>query len=45
MGTITARKKKKPGLIVYTAQIRITRKDKTVHSESQTFDRKKLAVA
>ncbi len=45
MGTITARKKKKSGLIVYTAQIRITRKGKTVHSESQTFDRKKLAVA
>lgn len=45
MGTITARKKKKSGIIVYTAQIRISRNGKTVHSESQTFDRKKLAVA
>ena len=43
MVTITARKKTKSGKTVYTAQIRIFRSGKTVHSESQTFERKKLA--
>ncbi|TCT37119.1 site-specific integrase [Martelella mediterranea] len=45
MGTITARKQRRNGKVSYTAQIRIKRNGKTVHSESQTFDRKKLAVA
>ncbi|WP_354435678.1 tyrosine-type recombinase/integrase [Martelella mangrovi] len=45
MGTITARKQRRNGRMSYTAQIRIKRNGKTVHSESQTFDRKKLAVA
>ncbi|WP_176085936.1 tyrosine-type recombinase/integrase [Martelella sp. HB161492] len=45
MGTITARKRRKSGVISYTAQIRINRKGVTVHSESQTFERKRLAEA
>lgn len=44
MATITARKRK-DGSIGYTAQIRIKREGKVVHQESETFDRKPLALA
>lgn len=36
---------KKSSLIVYTAQPRITRNSKTVHSESQPSERMKLAAS
>lgn len=42
MGTITARRRK-DGSIGYTAQIRVHRDGKLVHSESETFDRRALA--
>ncbi len=44
MPTITARKRK-DGTIGYTAQIRIKRESKVVHQETETFDRKPLALA
>lgn len=44
MGTITARKKA-DGSLSYTAQIRIRRDGKLVHSEAQTFERKPAATA
>lgn len=44
MGTITARKRSN-GTTGYTAQIRIMRDGKFVHTESQTFDRKPAARA
>jgi integrase len=42
MGTITVRRRK-DGSLGYTAQIRIKREGKLVHSESETFDRHALA--
>lgn len=42
MGTITARKRA-DGTTSYTAQIRIKRDGKVIHSEAQTFSRKVLA--
>ena len=42
MGTITARRRS-DGTTGYTAQIRIKRDGKVVHSESETFDRQALA--
>ncbi len=42
MGTIINRRRK-DGSVGYTAQIRIKRDGKTVHNESETFDRKGLA--
>lgn len=44
MATITARKRG-DGTIGYTAQIRLKRAGKVVHTESQTFDRKQAAEA
>lgn len=44
MPTITARKRK-DGSTGYTAQIRVKRDGKVVHQETETFDRKPLAVA
>ena len=44
MGTITSRKRL-GGSIGHTAQIRIKRKGKLVHNESQTFDRRQAAKA
>ncbi|HVJ63135.1 MAG TPA: site-specific integrase [Tahibacter sp.] len=43
MGTITARRRK-DGSTGYTAQIRIKRDGKIVHTESETFGKKALAV-
>jgi integrase len=43
MGTITSRKRK-DGTLGHTAQIRIKRDGKLVHTESQTFDRRPAAV-
>ena len=43
MGTITARKRK-DGTTGYTAQIRVKRDGKVIHSESETFDRKQDAL-
>lgn len=42
MGTITARKRA-DGTTAYTAQIRIKRDGKVIHSEAQTFSRRALA--
>jgi len=39
MGTITPRKRQ-DGTIGYTAQIRLKRCGKIIHTEAQTFDRK-----
>jgi len=44
MGTISARKRLN-GTTGYTAQIRLKRDGKVVHSESNTFDRRPAAVA
>ena len=44
MSTITARKRK-DGTIGYTAQIRIKRDGKVIHQESETFNRKPMALA
>lgn len=44
MGTVTERKRK-DGSKSYTAQIRIMRDGKMVHSEAQTFERKQAAKA
>jgi len=44
MGTIVPRKRR-DGSVGYTAQIRIRRDGKIVHSESQTFDRRPAASA
>lgn len=43
MGTIVSRRRK-DGSIGYTAQIRLNREGKCVHSESETFDRRQLAT-
>lgn len=43
MGTIVSRRRK-DGSLGYTAQIRIKRDGKPVHSESATFDRRQLAT-
>lgn len=43
IGTITSRRRK-DGSIGYTAQIRIHRDGKCIHSESETFDRRQLAT-
>lgn len=43
MGTIVSRRRK-DGSLGYTAQIRIHRQGKCVHSESETFDRRQLAT-
>jgi integrase len=42
VGTITTRKRR-DGTLSYTAQIRLKRDGKVVHSEAETFDRKALA--
>jgi integrase len=42
MGTIVSRRRK-DGSLGYTAQIRIHRQGKCIHSESETFDRRQLA--
>ena len=42
MGTITNRRRR-DGSTGYTAQIRVTREGRVVHSESETFDRRALA--
>ncbi len=44
MGTVTARKRR-DGSVGYTAQIRIKRKGKLAHNETQTFDRRPAAKA
>ena len=44
MGTISERKRR-DGTKSYTAQIRIKREGKTVHTEAQTFDRRPAAAA
>lgn len=44
MGTIVARKRSN-GTVAYTAQIRLKRAGKVVHSEAETFDRKADAAA
>ena len=43
MGTIVSRRRK-DGSLGYTAQIRIHRQGKCIHSESETFDRRQLAT-
>lgn len=43
MGTIVSRRRK-DGPLGYTAQIRIHRQGKCIHSESETFDRRQLAT-
>lgn len=43
MGTIVSRRRK-DGSLGYTAQIRIHRQGKCIHSESETFDRRQLAA-
>lgn len=44
MGTI-AERKRKDGTIGYTAQVRLKRGGKLIHHESQTFDRRRAAMA
>lgn len=44
MGTITPRKRN-DGTIAYMARVRVMREGKTVHKETQTFDRKQAAQA
>jgi integrase len=43
MGTIASRRRK-DGSLGYTAQIRLKRDGKVVHSESETFNRRQLAI-
>ena len=43
MGTIVSRRRK-DGSLGYTAQIRIHRQGKCIHSESETFNRRQLAT-
>ena len=43
MGTIVSRRRK-DGSLGYTAQIRIHRQGKCIHSEAETFDRRQLAT-
>jgi integrase len=43
MGTIVSRRRK-DGSLGYTAQIRVHRQGKCIHSESETFDRRQLAT-
>lgn len=44
MGTIVSRKRR-DGTVAYTAQVRIKRGGKVIHSEAQTFNRKSAASA
>ncbi len=44
MGTITSRKRR-DGTVGYTAQIRLKRGGKVIHTEAQTFDRRPAAAA
>lgn len=43
MGTVVSRRRK-DGSLAYTAQIRIHRQGRCIHSESETFDRRQLAT-